>query len=142
MNKCPNCDNLNKEQDNYCRSCGEMLQAKSSDAPLNVQTDNKTIKPKKKSSGLKIFLIVLFSIVGVAIIIFAGLFILGKYMDNIGVNVNDEETPVETIELEQEEFSNNQIRLISMFGYPDEFVIIFNDEGENERAETWIYEAM
>jgi len=36
----------------------------------------------------------------------------------------------------------DQERLISMFGYPDQFVIIFDEGDNNSRTETWIYEEM
>lgn len=47
-----------------------------------------------------------------------------------------------TSKLSKKEPVSDQERLISMFGYPDEFVIIFDEEDNNSRIETWIYEGM
>jgi hypothetical protein len=51
--------------------------------------------------------------------------------------------PVEEVkELAKEELSYDQKRLLSMFGYPDEFIVVFDEENNNLRVEIWIYEAM
>lgn len=47
-----------------------------------------------------------------------------------------------TSKLSKKEPISDQERLISMFGYPDEFVIIFDEGDSNSRIETWIYEGM
>ncbi len=47
-----------------------------------------------------------------------------------------------TLKLSKKEPASDQERLISMFGYPDEFVIIFDEGDNNSRIETWIYESM
>ena len=40
------------------------------------------------------------------------------------------------------DLSPDQKELVSMLGYPDEFVIMFDEGNNNLRIETWIYEAM
>lgn len=46
------------------------------------------------------------------------------------------------IELPKEELTDDQLLLLSMFGYPDEYVIIFDEGNNNIRIEIWIFEAM
>ncbi len=63
-----------------------------------------------------------------------------------------EETPEETpdspkeeeqiFDLPEEKLSDDQLLLLSIFGYPDEYVIIFDEENNNKRVEVWIFEAM
>ena len=38
--------------------------------------------------------------------------------------------------------SEDQARVTSIFGNPDEFVIVFSQNGEYSRAETWLFEEM
>jgi len=42
----------------------------------------------------------------------------------------------------EEKLSDDQLLLLSIFGYPDEYVIIFDEENNNKRVEVWIFEAM
>lgn len=45
-------------------------------------------------------------------------------------------------ELPKEELSDDQMQVLSMLGYPDEYVIIFDEGNSNKRIEVWIFEAM
>jgi hypothetical protein len=60
---------------------------------------------------------------------------------------NAEEAPASDVEdkifdLPEEKLSDDQLLLLSIFGYPDEYVIIFDEENNNKRVEVWIFEAM
>ena len=54
--------------------------------------------------------------------------------------VSEEEEQI--IELPKEELTDDQLQLLSMFGYPDEYVIVFDEGNNNIRIEVWIFEAM
>jgi len=44
-----------------------------------------------------------------------------------------------TVILIKEELSADQNRIISLFGHPDQFTIIFDESYDNNRIDTWIY---
>ncbi len=46
------------------------------------------------------------------------------------------------IELPKEELTEDQLQILSMLGYPDEYVIVFDEGNDNIRVEIWIFEAM
>jgi len=58
---------------------------------------------------------------------------LSKATDQKNANVDVEE---EIEELKKEELGPDQERLISMFGYPDQFIIIFDEGNNNKRIDT------
>jgi len=55
---------------------------------------------------------------------------------------SEEEEDEQIAELSKEELSADQIRVISFFGHPDQFTIIFDEGNNNERIDTWIYSDM
>lgn len=94
-------------------------------------------KEKIKMSKSKIFLVFL-SIIIFSIAVFS-------FSSCSGLLMEDAETGSmadETIVLEKPQLSDEQKRLLSSFGYPDEFVIIFDKQQEVTRVETWFYQAM
>ncbi|GAG55427.1 unnamed protein product, partial [marine sediment metagenome] len=42
----------------------------------------------------------------------------------------------------KEELTDDQLQVLSMLGYPDEYMIIFDEGNDNIRIEVWIFEAM
>jgi len=56
--------------------------------------------------------------------------------------VSEEEEDEQITELPKEILTDDQLLLLSMFGYPDEYVIIFDEGNNNTRIEVWIFEAM
>jgi hypothetical protein len=54
----------------------------------------------------------------------------------------EEEEEEQIFDLPEEKLSDDQLLLLSIFGYPDEYVIIFDEWNNNKRAEVWIFEAM
>jgi hypothetical protein len=137
--ECSRCGNQNKPGSSFCNSCGNDLKSEGTKTIIKNKTPEKPIQAKKGPSGLKIFLTVIFSVIGVTIVSLAGLYLFSDFF----TPEDDKEAIVsESIELLKEEMSDDQLKLLSMFGYPDEFYIAFSDEGENIRAETWIYQAI
>ena len=54
----------------------------------------------------------------------------------------EEEEKEQIIELPKEELTEDQLQVLSMLGYPDEYVIIFDEGNDNIRIEVWVFEAM
>ncbi|MCJ7471573.1 MAG: hypothetical protein MUP02_02025 [Actinobacteria bacterium] len=54
----------------------------------------------------------------------------------------EEEVDEQITELPKEELSDDQLQVLSMFGYPDEYVIVFDEGNNNIRIDIWIFEAM
>lgn len=137
MKKCPYCGNLNADSNICCKDCG------------------KKFPTAGKSNAFRNFLI-LVVIFGVVLVIGLTTYLLissdilssfntlfqkdfNKAADQKNVNVDVEE---EIEELKKEELGIDQRRLISMFGYPDQFIIIFDEGNNNLRIDTWMYEDM
>ncbi len=136
MKECPSCKSLNADSNIYCKDCGKRFHAAG------------------KSNAFRNFLI----FVGVfAVIITLGLvtylLINGNILSSFDTlfqkfsskaadqqNVGSGEDI--GLELKKEELGPDQKRLISMFGYPDQFIIIFDEGNSNLRIDTWMYEDM
>lgn len=140
MKNCQHCSAENKDENVYCISCGSKLEGGAPKKPGDSVSQD-TAAANKGSRGLKIFL----SIIGAVIVILAISFILLAVLDP-GTAPDEkvllQEEAVNLQDLRKAEMSPDQKKVLSIFGYPDEFVIIFNPEGDIQRAETWIYEAM
>ena len=54
----------------------------------------------------------------------------------------EEEEDGQIAKLPIEELTDDQMQVLSMLGYPDEYVIIFDEGNSNKRIEVWIFEAM
>jgi hypothetical protein len=54
----------------------------------------------------------------------------------------EEEEGEKITELPKEELTDDQMQVLSMLGYPDEYIIIFDEGNNNIRIEVWVFEAM
>jgi len=54
----------------------------------------------------------------------------------------EEEEDKQITELPKEALTDDQLQVLSMLGYPDEYVIIFDEGNDNIRIEIWVFEAM
>ncbi len=61
---------------------------------------------------------------------------------DLGGLIGWEEEEAKITELQKEKLGSDQERLLSIFGYPDEFIIVFDLDNEKTRIETWLYEDM
>ncbi|MCG2788555.1 MAG: hypothetical protein L6405_01205 [Actinomycetia bacterium] len=52
---------------------------------------------------------------------------------------SEEEEDEQIAELPKEKLSSDQTRVISLFGHPDQFTIIFDEGSNNKRIDMWIY---
>jgi hypothetical protein len=137
--ECPECGSQNKPGTSFCASCGNDLQSGSITSTKKTETPEKAANTKKRSSVLKIFLIIIFSIVGIGIVVLVGLYF---FSDFLAPEESEELIVSDNIELPKEEMSDKQKRLLGMFGDPDEFIILFDEGDNNSRLESWIYEGM
>ena len=55
---------------------------------------------------------------------------------------SEEENDEQILELPKEELTEDQLQVLSMLGYPDEYMIIFDEGNDNKRVEVWVFEAM
>ncbi len=63
-------------------------------------------------------------------------------VEEIDLEETEEEVVEQITELPKEELTEDQLQLLSMFGYPDEYVIVFDEGNDNIRVEIWVFEAM
>lgn len=133
MRICPNCNEENKDNAEFCVKCGNKLPKKEKfPAP----------SPKRKISGFKIFIILTIFIVGLSIIVLGVLYIFTDYLRVREATISEESQDQYLQKGEEIELSEDQERVLSMFGYPDEFIIVFDQDNKNLRIETWLYEDM
>jgi hypothetical protein len=131
MRTCPNCKEVNENNSIYCNSCGQKLE-----------------KPKASRSfrNFIITISVLFSVILIGLIIF---FLLNNslldifkqqstaitYGQNVQVNEDDSHETVYII-------SDDQKKVLSVFGYPEQFLILFDEGANNVRIDSWMYADM
>ena len=63
-------------------------------------------------------------------------------VEEVDLEETEEEVDEQIIELPKEELTDDQLQVLSMLGYPDEYVIVFDEGNNNIRIEVWIFEAM
>ena len=133
MRSCPFCNEENKDNNYFCIKCGNKL-SKKEGSPSSP--------PKRKISGFKIFIILILSIVVLSIIVLSVLYIFTDFLRVREATISEESQDQYLQKGEEIELSEDQKRLLSMFGYPDEFMIVFDQDNKNLRIETWLYEDM
>ena len=121
MKKCPFCSSNNKDRALFWKSCGKNIL----EPPITKVTQAPS-KPFMKLDKLKIALIAAGAI----------LLILITVLVPSACSANSAAT------LPKENLSSDQQRLLAMVGYPEEFIIIFDEGNANIRFETWVYEDM
>lgn len=130
MKKCPDCLILYEGPDKFCKKCGQKL--------TNIKSNS------FRNFIITIIVIVLITIIGLAVYLI--------WTNSTGNSLsslfsNQEQGPETTdggdmVILTKEELSSDQIRVISFFGHPDQFTVIFDEGNNNERIDTWIYSDM
>ncbi len=63
-------------------------------------------------------------------------------VEEVDLEETEEEAEEQIIELPKEELTEDQLQVLSMLGYPDEYVIVFDEGNDNIRIEIWVFEAM
>jgi len=120
MKKFPFCSSNNKDSTLFCKSCG-----KSMPEPPSTKEAQAPSKPFMKPGKLKMTLIA----AGVSLLVLITVLLPSA------CSANKAALPKETL-------SSDQQSLIAMAGYPEEFLIIFDEGNANIRTETWVYEDM
>jgi len=133
MRSCPFCNEETEDNNIFCAKCGNKL-PKEEKLPAP--------SPKRKISGFKIFIVLILSIVGLSIVVLSVLYIFTDYLRVREATISEESQDQYLQEGEEIGLSEDQERIISIFGYPDEFVIVFDQDNKNLRIETWLYEDM
>jgi hypothetical protein len=124
MKKCPFCSSNNEDSALFCESCG-----KSIPEPPITKVAQAPSKPFMKLDKLKITLIAAGAIFLVLITVLLPSACSANKAAALAV-------------LPKEKLSPDQQSLIAMAGYPEEFIIIFDEGNANIRTETWVYEDM
>ena len=120
MKKFPFCSSNNKDSTLFCKSCG-----KSMPEPPSTKAAQAPSKPFMKPGKLKTSLIT----AGVSLLILITVLLPSACSANKAA-------------LPKEKLSPDQQSLLAMAGYPEEFIIIFDEGNANIRTETWVYEDM
>lgn len=120
MKKCSECLTINEDSNIFCNKCGQRLKVPGSNSFRN-------------------FMIIIIVAISVIIIGVAIYFILANYTKINQVQESADIDDSGTFTLNKEELSADQDRVISLFGYPDQFTIIFDESYNNKRIDTWIY---
>ena len=63
-------------------------------------------------------------------------------VEEVDLEETEEEADEQITELPKEELTEDQLQVLSMLGYPDEYVIVFDEGNDNIRVEIWVFEAM
>jgi len=124
MKKCPFYSSNNKYNAPFCKSCGKSIP----EPPIAIIT-KAPAKTGRKLDKLKTSLIA-------AGVIFLILIIV------LLTSACSAKKAAALTALPKETLSSDQQSLIAMAGYPEEFIIIFDEGNANIRTETWVYEDM
>lgn len=158
MKACPGCGALNNDKSTFCISCGNKIEEKilfcrycgnkilstnkfckscgnevRKSAPISQQKDISKISqipPQKKKRNKK--LIITLSIILPIFFIF--LVVILFIVISIFPLTNPEEIKAE--------LGPDQERVIKLFGYPDQFLIMFDEGNNNNRIDAWTYSEM
>ena len=133
MKNCPFCNAENKDNSYSCVKCGKKIPDVGKPTPS---------AQKRKLTGFKIFLITLFSVIGAMIIVLGFLFVFTDVLTTKEVSYEDQVKDEDSNEFDKWELSEEQQKLINTYGYPDEFIVVFDQDNENTRTETWLFEDM
>ncbi len=140
---CPNCKSIITPDDIFCKKCGKrIIESDSKQEATKKETYKYIEKPvirTGRNRNFKIFLGLIGGFAVVAVIAVILIFVLD--IGNLTAPLKSiTEVEYEQIgELPKEELSSDQDRVISLFGYPDQFTIIFDEGSNNKRIDMWIY---
>lgn len=145
---CPDCKNVVTPDDVFCNKCGKRI----------IESDLKQETAKKATSkyiekpvvitgrnrNFKIFIGLIGGFAAVAVIVLLLVFVIDiGNLTNPSKSITEvkyeEEENEQIVELSKEELSSDQIRVISLFGYPDFFTVAFDEAYDNKRMDIWIY---
>ena len=139
---CVHCGSKTLSTNKFCKSCGKEIKSPASfainskikqPAPIsvnkitsvNIPTSSNQKKSKKK-------LIVALSVFG--LVLFLGLIITLILVFSI--------FPLTGSDKIKAELAPDQERVIKLFGYPDQFLIMFDESNNNSRTDLWTYSEM
>ena len=143
MPLCPHCKSIITPDDVFCNKCGKsIIESGSKQEAAKIETSKYIEKPVTgtvRNRNFKIFIGLIGGFAAVAIIAVILIFVLD--IGNLTAPLKSiTEVEYEQIgELPKEELSSDQDRVISLFGYPDQFTIIFDEGSNNKRIDMWIY---
>ncbi|MBM3709223.1 MAG: hypothetical protein FJW61_02215 [Actinobacteria bacterium] len=133
MKKCPNCHSLNEEKSIYCGNCG-----------YNFRT-------QPKSTSFRNFIVIVsvfFSAVIIGLTVYfvlnselaAGL-LSGTLTAKNELQSAKDTDQANTIQSDKSAYflSGDQQRIAGMFGYPDSFIVMFDEGNNNKRIDCWSY---
>ena len=130
MKKCPNCKNPNDDRNAFCKSCGHALKVGPRPRPFR---------------NFVITVSILFSIILMVLIV---LFFTNSdlaetfFHRNTTVSRDEEASTPDEDSIDPagiEGTSPDQKRVLSTFGDPDQFIILFDEGAGNKRIDSWMY---
>ena len=131
---CPHCGKAIQDRAKFCKYCGksipELPSAKIVQAQPSAKVTQAPPKVGRKIDKLKIALIA------------AGASLLILIAVLVPLAVHSANRSAALAALPKENLSSDQQRLLAMAGYPEEFVIVFDEGNANIRTDIWVYEDM
>ena len=147
MKTCLFCNSINQEKNIFCGTCGKKL-------PLQEKTT------AFRNFIISIVIISVFMLLGGGVYYLIKSNISNLIQKNEIIDALNEEPQVSDKEViatqtalssteqpqikeeTKEKLSQDQKRLIALFGYPEQFIIIFDEGNNNNRIDSWIYSDM
>ena len=136
---CPNCKSIIATNDIFCNKCGKEL-IETGSKKESYKYIERPVVGKSRNRNFNIFIGLIAGFTAIAVIVLLLVFVI-----DISNLTNPFKSTSEAEEVEEDEvigLSEDQARVASIFGDPDEFVVAFNQSGEYKRAETWLFKEM
>ena len=141
---CPHCKSIITPDNVFCKECGKrIIESDPKQEKTNKETNKYIKKPvirTGRNRNFKIFMGLIAGFTAVAVIVILLVFVI-----DISNLTSPFKSTTEAEKVEEDEvvgLSEDQARVSSIFGDPDEFVIVFDKSGEYKRAETWLFKEM
>lgn len=134
MKTCPNCKKLNENNSIYCSGCGHFL-----------------AKPERSRSfrNFIITIFILFSVIlmGLLVLLLLNSGLKDLFLQQVATVSYDQRymDPEEDKAGNQGnagKSSDDQEKVLSVFGYPEQFIILFDEGADNKRIDSWMYSDM
>ncbi len=153
---CPDCKSVITPDDVFCKECGKRIIESDSKQDASKKATSEYIEKPVVRTGrnrnFKIFVGLVGGFTAIAVIVLLLVYVIDISNLTSPFKSTSEAEKVEEDDLKEtseeastnieEELTDDQLQVLSMLGYPDEYVIVFDEGNNNIRIEVWIFEAM
>ena len=139
---CPNCGSVIAKGNIFCNKCGKELIETGSKKETHKYIEGPVVE-KSRNLSFKIFIGLVSGFAAIVIIVLILVYAIGiNNLTNPFKPITEAGKGEQITELPKEELTEDQLQVLSILGYPDEYVIIFDEGNNNIRIEMWTFEAM